>query len=307
MSQVYFASAQPKTLERSSSLPFKFLEAVRKAGISDVIAKGDLVAIKMHFGMVGGFRAIRPQFVRNLVGLVKEVGGKPFIVDTWGIGHVDHAVANGLTYETVGAPFLPTSGIKENDLRKVKLDDGLVFKEAEVAGNVYDADAFVNFSHSKGHDSSSYAGALKNVAIGCCSKSMRRAIHGMESQEGGVQKFQWGMADIAAAVLRKFGKKQLHVNYLMDITEFCDCADWSTTPFAPDIGILASRDVVAIEAASLDLINKAPPVPWSVADKYNLKAGDNKFMIIQGKDPFIQVKAAEKLGLGSSKYELIEV
>lgn len=294
-------------MDRSSSLPFKFLEAARRAGIADVVSSGDLVAIKIHFGMVGGFRAIRPQFVRNLVDLIKEVGGKPFIVDTWGISHLEHAIMNGLTYETVGAPILPTSGIRENDLRKVKLEDGLVFKEVEVAGNVYDADALITFSHSKGHDSSSYAGALKNLSVGCCSRGMRKALHGLESQEGGVQKFQWGMADVAAALLRKFGEKQLHVNYLMDITEFCDCADWSTLPFVPDIGMLASKDVVAIEAASIDLINKAPPLPRSIADKYNLKAGDNKFMIIHGKDPFIQVMAAEKLGLGSSRYELIEV
>jgi len=307
MSQVYFAPAQPKKFEKSSSLPLKFLEAVQKAGIADAVAEKDLVAIKMHFGVPGGFRSIRPQFVGNLVDLVKRSGGKPFLVDTWGLGHLEHAITTGLSYETVGAPVLPTSGIKENDLRKVKLDDGLVFKEVEVAGNVYDADALITFSHSKGHDSSAYAGALKNLAIGCCSRSIRRALHGKESEERGAEKFQWGMADVTAAILRKFKGKQLHINYLMDITEFCDCADWSTNPLVPDIGILASKDVVAVEAASLDLINKAPPLPYSIADKYNLKAGDDKFKIIHGKDPFIQVRAAEKLGLGSSKYELIEV
>lgn len=307
MSQVFFAPAQPRKLEKSFSLPVKLVEAVQKAGIAEVVAGKDLVAIKMHFGVPGGFRSIRPQFVGNLVGLVKKSGGKPFLVDTWGFSHLDDAIMTGLSYETVGAPILPTSGIRENDLRKVRLDDGLILKEVDVAGNIYDADALITFSHSKGHDSSAYAGALKNLAIGCCSRGIRKALHAKESEERGAEKFQWGMADVAAAILRKFKGKQLHINYLMDITEFCDCADWSTNPFVPDIGILASKDVVAVEAASLDLINKAPPLPNSIADKYNLKAGDDKFKIIHGKDPFIQVRAAEKLGLGSSKYELIEV
>jgi len=307
MSKVFFASARLKTYERSSSLLFKFLEAAREAGISNVVSQGDLVAVKMHFGQIGGFRAIRPQFVRNLVDLIKDLGGKPFIVDTWGIGHLDAAVRNGLTYSTLGVPVLPSSGIKENDLRKVRLEDGLILKEIEVAGNVLDADALVTFSHSKGHGSSGYAGALKNLALGCSSKPVRRVLHSKEAEERGAEKFQQGMADIAAAVLRKFKDKVIHLNYLMDVVEHCDCADWSPTPFAPDMGILASKDIVAIETASLDMINKAPPLPQSVADKFNLKSGDNKFLIIHGKDPYIQVKAAEKLGLGSSKYELIEV
>jgi len=307
MSQVFFATAQPRKLEKSFSLPVKFIEAVQRAGLGEVIAPKDIVAIKIHFGVPGGFRSIRPQFVGNLVESVRQCGGVPFLTDTWGFRHMEDAIVTGLSYETVKAPIVPTSGIKENDIRKVKLDDGLVLKEVEVAGNVYDADALVTFSHSKGHDSSAYAGALKNLAIGCCSRAMRKALHAKESEERGAEKFQSGMADVAAAILRKFKTKQLHVNYLMDITEFCDCADWSTNPFVPDIGVLASRDVVAVEAASLDLINKAPTLPNSIADKYNLKPGDDKFKIIQGKDPFIQVRAAEKLGLGSSKYELIEV
>jgi len=57
----------------------------------------------------------------------------------------------------------------------------------------------------------------------------------------------------------------------------------------------------------LKLINKAPPLPWSIADKFGLKAEDNKFQKIHGKDPYIQVYAAEKAGLGTSQYNLIEV
>jgi len=307
MSRVYLAPSQPKALEKTASLPLKFLEAARVAGMQDVVTKGDMVAVKLHYGVMGGFRAIRPQFVRNLVDLIKELGGRPFLVDTWGLGHVEDAFRNGLTYATIGAPVLPSSGIKENDLRRVNLDDGLVFKEVEIAGNVYDADALVNFSHSKGHGSSAYAGAMKNLAVGCCSRAMRRALHGKEREPGGAEKFQCGMADVVAAVLRKFGPKAIHVNYIMDVTEYCDCADWSTNPFVPDIGIASSRDIVSLEAASLDLINKAPALPRSIADKYDMEPGDSKFQLIHGKDPFIQVKAAEKLGLGSSRYELIEV
>jgi uncharacterized Fe-S center protein len=107
MSEVYFASAQLKRYEQDASLVFKFIRAAKKAGLGEVIKKGDLVAVKVHFGQIGGFRAIKPQFIRNLVDAVKEFGGIPFLVDTWGISHLDAAVKNGITYEGMGAPVIP--------------------------------------------------------------------------------------------------------------------------------------------------------------------------------------------------------
>ena len=93
----------------------------------------------------------------------------------------------------------------------------------------------------------------------------------------------------------------------MDIVEHCDCAPFGMVPLVQDIGILASKDIVALEKASLDLINQAPPLPGSVAEKYRLKPGDNKFLRIHGKDPYMQVYAAERAGLGSTEYKLIEL
>jgi uncharacterized Fe-S center protein len=77
-------------------------------------------------------------------------------------------------------------------------------------------------------------------------------------------------------------------------------------PLVPDIGIAASKDVVAIDKAGLDLINQAPPIPGSVADSYGLKPGENKFLRIHGVDPYTQVTVAERAGLGSVQYRLIE-
>jgi len=306
MTDVYFASAQLKKFERSASLVFKLIEVAKKAGLNDVIKKDDLVAVKIHFGQIGGFRTIKPQFIRNLIDAIKEAGGNPYLIDTWGISHLDAAVKNGITHESMGAPILPSNGVKENDLRVVKIN-GLVFKEVDVAGNVYDADAFVNFAHAKGHGSCAYAGAIKNIALGCTSPKMRSALHNLEGEQDGVRKFQEGLADTVAALYTKFKGKALHINYICDVVPNCDCADWSQTPIVPDIGVAASKDIASLEAATLDLINKAPGCPYSEAEKYNLKAGDDKFKIIHGKDPYIQVRALEKLGLGSVKYNLIEV
>jgi len=117
------------------------------------------------------------------------------------------------------------------------------------------------------------------------------------------------IADGALALTKVLNRKKIGcINYLIEITPECDCMEWSDMPFVPDIGILASRDMVAIDAASIDLINKAPGMPGSLAEEKNaMVPGVDKFRAIVGQDPYSSVDAAEKLGLGTKKYELIEV
>ncbi|OYT32253.1 MAG: hypothetical protein B6U94_00215 [Thermofilum sp. ex4484_79] len=307
MGKVYWLKAKRERYDKSESLVIKFTELLEMSGLRRIINENDIVAIKVHLGVIGGYRTIRPQFIRRLVDYVKELGGKPFITDTWGLKHLDDAYYNGISHATVNAPLIPANGIKENFYKVVKLDKYFQLEEVKVAGNIYDADVLINFAHGKGHGSSGYGGAIKNIAFGCTVPEIRRKVHSLEQMEDGVKRFQEAMVDVVKAVLSNKNNKVLHIVWLLDIVEICDCAPFGMVPFVPDIGILASTDIVALEKASLDLINKAPPLPWSIADKYRLKEGDNKFLRIHGKDPYIQVYAAERAGLGSTKYELIEL
>ncbi|HMK16228.1 MAG TPA: DUF362 domain-containing protein, partial [Methanomicrobiales archaeon] len=65
-------------------------------------------------------------------------------------------------------------------------------------------------------------------------------------------------------------------NFLLGITPDCDCVPWSDAPLVPDIGILASRDPVAIDAASLDLVNRQPGFRDSLL-RTHLGPGEDKF------------------------------
>lgn len=307
MSEVFWLKAVRQKYDKSESLVIKLPELLDKAGIGDIVSKDAVVALKVHMGVVGGYRMIRPQFIRQVVDKVRELGGIPFITDTWGIKHIFDAYFNGLSYATVNAPLVPANGIKEGDYRVVKLDNCFQLEEVKVAGNIYDADVLINFAHGKGHGSCGYGGAIKNLALGCTTPDVRRKLHEMERGEDGARKFQEGMIDVVKAVLSNKKGKVLHISWLMDIVEHCDCAPFGMVPLVQDIGILASKDIVALEKASLDLINQAPPLPGSVAEKYRLKPGENKFLRIHGKDPYMQVYAAEKAGLGSTEYKLIEL
>lgn len=89
----------------------------------------------------------------------------------------------------------------------------------------------------------------------------------------------------------------------MNITALCDCWGFTT----PDIGILASDDIVAIEHASLSLIKTENFLPAGVPIGYELGEKGHLFERIHGKDPYVQLRALEKLGMGSFDYTMQEI
>ncbi|AZR74409.1 4Fe-4S ferredoxin [Anoxybacter fermentans] len=98
-----------------------------------------------------------------------------------------------------------------------------------------------------------------------------------------------------------------YINFVMNVTPDCDCCGWSDKPIVPDIGILASKDPVAIDQASIDLINQQEGIKDS-ALKTNFEPGADKFRGVHpDTDGQHLLKYAEELGMGSRKYELITV
>jgi hypothetical protein len=68
-----------------------------------------------------------------------------------------------------------------------------------------------------------------------------------------------------------------------------------------------SDDIVAIDKASLDLITQAKPLPQSKAENLDIKDGQDIFSLLHGKDSKTQIETAEKFGLGTSNYQILEV
>ncbi|TYB31437.1 MAG: DUF362 domain-containing protein [Candidatus Mcinerneyibacterium aminivorans] len=108
------------------------------------------------------------------------------------------------------------------------------------------------------------------------------------------------------AVLDK-KEKVVYINFLMNITPDCDCTPWSDHPIVPDIGILASKDPVALDKASLDLVNKQKGFQNSKL-KDNHQPGADKFKGLNPKiENILQLKHAADIGLGKLEYDLIEM
>ncbi len=108
------------------------------------------------------------------------------------------------------------------------------------------------------------------------------------------------------AVLGKYGRVGF-INFVINVTPECDCLPWSDAPIVPDVGILASKDPVAIDAASLDLVNAQQGLRSS-ALRSHFGKGEEKFKGVWPKvDGRLQTSYGEEIGLGSSRYRLIEI
>ncbi|SPD75802.1 4Fe-4S binding domain protein [uncultured Desulfobacterium sp.] len=119
--------------------------------------------------------------------------------------------------------------------------------------------------------------------------------------------FQKKMAEYCVAVLRNKQDKALFINFLSNISPACDCYGHNDAAIVHDIGILASRDPVAIDQASVDLVNQMSAAEGSCIKKA-VNPGDDKFRDIYPKiDWNVQLRHAERIGLGSKDYEIVPI
>jgi len=125
----------------------------------------------------------------------------------------------------------------------------------------------------------------------------------------GYRDFQKGMAIATREVLSFFEPQNvLYINVLLSITMVCDCWGMSTPNIVPDVGILSSQDLIAIEKAGLDMIKIEDMLPSGLPEDRKLHdKGTHLFERIHGKDPFLQIELLEAEGLGSREYEIVEV
>ena len=365
---VYFsstASAEPKP---EHSIIGKLEKIINELGLLERV-KGKRVLVKIHVGQNVGFTSLHPFIVGFVVRKIKGAGGDPFIVDI--PEQVKNAVYRGYTPEVIGCPIYPVAGPadayyveKEVNYKNLKV--------IQMGGFCKDADILVDLSHVKGHNTSGFGAAIKNLALGCYTKKTRGNIHRTMQYDKywfperckdveatakrlvnacphGAIKYDKGRLRVifdlcnqcmrcklvdqedclkirrvnfesffeAMAITAKFVMEQydddsrFFINVALDITEYCDCWGFTTGNILPDLGILGSTDIVAIDKATLDLLRDKPLIKENVSR--SLEVNDDPdlhpFARIHGpwKDPYLQIYYGEKYALGSSEYELIEV
>ncbi len=126
--------------------------------------------------------------------------------------------------------------------------------------------------------------------------------------EGAYASFQEGMALCTKTVLDGFAPGNVYyINVLTNITALCDCWGFTTPALVPDIGIMASPDIVAIERASIDAIKVENLIPQGIPSGHEMSGTGHLLEQLHGKSPFVQLDALERHGLGSQKYVIKEI
>jgi uncharacterized protein len=121
--------------------------------------------------------------------------------------------------------------------------------------------------------------------------------------------FSQGMALVTKAFLERFDPSRLFfINVLTNITMYCDCWGFSSPALVPDIGILAGRDLAAIDTASLDKIKTQNLLPNGLPKNRTLLEGNGHlFERIHAKDPYLMLRCLEEIYPCTADYALEEV
>lgn len=127
--------------------------------------------------------------------------------------------------------------------------------------------------------------------------------------------FMEAMTESAIGVVQHFEPGKVgHINFVMDVNQFCDCIEFTDVPFVSDQGIYAASGednaeaMLAVDKASLDAINQAAGLPRSIAEEKGcLEAGSNKLLRIYGADPYVQIAHGGKMLGRSIDYALQRV
>ena len=264
------------------------------------------VCVKISTGELGGHNYLKP----DLIGpLVKKLNGTIIECNTAyplqryeTSDHLKVAEEHGFT------AIAPVDIMDSEGEKEIPVSSGKHLDVDIVGTHMDNYDSMLNLAHFKGHAMAGFGGALKNQSIGVASRNGKAYIHSAgksrDSKELGVveplqEDFLESMAEAAKAVSDYFkenGKKIIHINVMNNLSIDCDCDPDPNDPCMKDIGILASKDPVALDQACIDLI-------WSSDDR-----GRAHFIErVERQNGRYILPYAEEIGLGSRKYELIEI
>ena len=261
------------------------------------------VAVKLHSGEEGNQNYLRPEFVRELI---NQVNGTVVECNTAYNGARNTTEKHQVLMKKHGWNKYFDVDIMdaEGDL-ELDIPNGKVIKKNYVGKNISNYDSMLVLSHFKGHPMGGYGGALKQLSIGVASSSGKTYIHTAgktvkqeELWDNTAEQnlFLESMADAASSVVNYFNGNIIYINVLCNMSVDCDCCAVAEDPCLKDIGILASLDPVAIDEASINLVkNSNDPGKEHFMERVNSRNGLHT------------IEEAEKHGIGSREYELVNI
>ena len=282
-----------------------FTRDLSAAGLRKAYAKvngtiGGRVGIKLHTGEKNGPNIIPRAWVRELV--EQDLPGASIIeTNTYYEGDRYTTEQHRETLAVNGWDFCPVDIIDDKGTTDLPVEGGKWFDHMTVGEGLLDYDSMVTLTHFKGHMMGGFGGSNKNIGIGCADGRIgKKAIHSYP--DGG----QWSIAteelmerisESTKATIDHFGRRVCYVNVMRNMSVSCDCEGTPAEPVVPpNVGILASMDIVAIDQACVDIV-------------YAMREDEHHDLVerIETRHGLRQLSYMHELGMGNVRYVLVDL
>ena len=261
------------------------------------------IGIKLHTGEQHGPNIIPRPWVKELIASEEELKDAVIVeTNTFYEGDRYTTEQHRETLKVNGWDFCPVDIMDEEGTVLLPIEGGKWMKEMSHGLHMTDYDSLLTLTHFKGHAMGGFGGSNKNIGIGCADGRIgKKWIHQREGSDD-----MWSIAEeelmeriteSTKATIDFFGKNVTYINVMRNMSVSCDCEGVNAEPVVtPDVGILASTDILAVDQACVDLI-------------YAMTEDEHKAMLerIETRHGHRQLSYMKELGMGNDKYILIDL
>ena len=260
------------------------------------------IGVKLHTGEPHGPNIIPREWVKELMESEPELKNAVIVeTNTYYEGDRYTTEQHRKTLEVNGWTFCPVDIMDAEGTVMLPIEGGKWMKEMCHGASMTTYDSMLVLTHFKGHTMGGFGGSNKNIGIGCADGRIgKKWIH---SREGGDM---WSIAEeelmeriteSTKATVDFFGKHITYVNVMRNMSVSCDCEGVNAQPVVtPNVGILASTDILALDQACVDLI-------------YAMREDENHALVerIETRHGHRQLSCMKEMGMGNDKYILIDL
>lgn len=149
------------------------------SGVLGFLKKGDYTGIKIHFGEEQNTGYIRPEWLKGLIERLRSVTDSIFFTDTNvlykqskrtnAVDHLKLAHSHGFSLRNLGVPIMIADGLRGRNYTDIEINKKR-FSKVKIASDITDCDSLLALTHITGHIMTGFAGAIKNLGMGCASR-----------------------------------------------------------------------------------------------------------------------------------------
>ncbi len=259
------------------------------------------VAIKLHTGEAEGPNIIPRPWVKELI--ASRLPDAAIIeTNTYYEGSRYTTEEHLKTLEINGWTFCPVDITDADGVAELPVRGGKWFKVMHVGKSMLSYDSLLVLTHFKGHIMGGFGGSNKNIGIGCADGRIgKKEIHTAEGSDDmwsiAEEELMERMTESTKATVDHFAPHICFINTMRNMSVSCDCEGPGAEPVVtPDVGIAASLDILAADAACVDMIYALPD--------FGGKAMTER---IETRHGLRQLSYMKELGMGNDRYTLIDL